>query len=75
MMGRENLKNARKKTGMTQKQVANYLRIDIRHYKAMELGERLGSIDLWDSLEDLFNVHQRILREISKIHPDKGDNQ
>lgn len=74
-MGRENLKNARKKTGMTQKQVANYLRIDIRHYKAMESGERLGSIDLWDSLEDLFNVHQRILREISKIHPDKGDNQ
>lgn len=70
-MARENLKNARKKAGMTQKQVADYLRVDIRHYKAMESGERLGAIDLWDKLEDLFNLHQRKLREISENHHDK----
>ncbi len=61
---RENLKKARKEKGMTQQQVADKLKIDIRYYKAIESGERLGSIAIWDSLEDLFSVHQRKLREI-----------
>lgn len=72
---RENLKNARKKAGMTQKQVADHLHVDIRHYKAIESGERLGAIDLWDKLEDLFNFHQRKLREISEKNHDKANNQ
>lgn len=63
-MARENLKKARKEAGMTQKQVAEYLFITERHYKAIEYGERVGSVELWDKLEDLFNVHQRKLREI-----------
>ena len=61
---RENLKKARKEKGMTQQQVADKLKIDIRYYKAIESGERLGSIAIWDSLEDLFSFHQRKLREI-----------
>ena len=61
---RENLRKARKDKGMTQQQVADKLKIDIRYYKAIESGERLGSIAIWDSLEDLFSVHQRKLREI-----------
>lgn len=72
---REKLKEARQKAGMTQQQMADRLHINLRHYKAIEYGERLGSIDLWDSLEDLFGINQRKLREISKIHPDKADNQ
>nr|DAI94464.1 MAG TPA: hypothetical protein [Caudoviricetes sp.] len=28
----------------------------------MEYGQRTGSIEIWDKLEDIFNVHQRLLR-------------
>lgn len=61
---RENLKKARKEAGMTQQQVADKLEVGLRHYKKMESGETLGSIELWDELEDMFNIHQRVLREI-----------
>lgn len=71
---RNNLKEARHKAGMTQKQVAEYLNISERYYKQIESGERLGVIDLWDKLEYLFNVHQMKLREISKNHHDKEDS-
>ena len=40
--------------------------------ESLETGERLGSIWIWDKLEDLFNVHQRVLRE---IHRGTADNQ
>jgi len=59
---RENLKQARKEKGLTQQMVADYLDISLVHYKGIESGARLGKIALWDALEDLFNVHQRILR-------------
>lgn len=69
---RLNLKNARKAAGMTQHQVAEYLHVSDRHYKFMESGHTTGNVELWDMLEDLFNIHQRVLRE---IHPDKEDSQ
>lgn len=72
---RENLKHARQKAGMTQQQVADKLEISLRHYQFIESGERTGDFTLWDSLEDLLGIHQRKLREISKTHPDKVDNQ
>lgn len=59
---RRNLKAARKAAGLTQKQVADALAIGLRYYKSIESGERLGSIDIWDALEDMLNVNQRILR-------------
>lgn len=62
---RENLKNARKAANMTQRQVAEYLGMTERAYQRIESGERLGTIETWDLLEDLFNIHQRKLREIS----------
>ena len=62
---RENLKNARQKAGMTQKQVAEYLRISERYYRFIEAGTRGGDFEIWDMLEDLFGIHQRILRELS----------
>lgn len=71
---RENLRKARKKNSLTQQQVADYLHTDVRYYKQIESGERLGSIKMWDALEDLFSIHQRKLREISEIHPDKVSN-
>ena len=66
---RENLKS------LTQQQVADKLEIGLRYYKSLESGERLGGIELWDALEDLFKIHQRKLREISKNCPDQEDNQ
>lgn len=62
---RENLKNARKEARLTQKAVAEYLGIAEQYYQAIEYGKRLGAIEIWDKLEDLFSVHQRKLREIS----------
>ena len=61
-MARENLKKARRAAGMTQKQVAEHLEITLRSYQRIESGDLLGSIRHWDTLEDLFNVHQRELR-------------
>lgn len=63
-LGRENLKTARKEKGLTQQQVADQLHICLRHYKYIESGKVLGSIEIWDKLEDMFNIHQRVLREI-----------
>ena len=61
-MARENLKKARQKAGLTQKEVAEYLGITIRSYQRIEDGQMLGKIRNWDALEDLFKVHQRDLR-------------
>ena len=61
---RENLKAARKAAGLTQQAIAEKLCVGLRHYKKIESGETLGSIDLWDKLEDITGIHQRILREI-----------
>lgn len=65
---RLNLKNARKEKGMTQQQVADYLKVGLRHYQKIECGDTNGSFSVWDALEDLLNIHQRKLREISSNH-------
>lgn len=72
---RENLKNARKKAGMTQQQVADILGISLRYYQNIEAGDRTGYFEIWDKLEELFNVHQKKLREISNNHHAQANNQ
>ena len=57
---------------MTQQAMADKLGVGLRHYKKIESGETLGSIPLWDDLEDLLEVNQRVLRE---IHPDREYSQ
>lgn len=59
---RENLKKARNEKGLTQKQVAEYLGITLRGYQFIESGGRKGSVGIWDKLEDILGVNQRILR-------------
>ena len=71
---RENLKKARKEKGLTQQQTADLLGITLVYYQKLEQGSRTGDFILWDKLEDLFNLHQRKLREISKTHPGKADS-
>lgn len=61
---RSNLKNARKTKRMTQQEVADCLGIGLRYYQKIESGDRTGDFEIWDNLEDLFAIHQRILREI-----------
>lgn len=60
---REILKAARKAAGLTQQAMAGKVGIDMRYYKAIESGERLGAIWIWDKLEDITGIPQRKLRE------------
>lgn len=71
---RENLRNARKAANMTQQQVADKIGISLRYYQNIEQGSRTGDFEIWDNLEDLFNIHQRKLREISNNRLDREDN-
>lgn len=69
---RKNLQSARKATGLTQQAMADKLGVGLRHYKKIESGETLGSVPLWDDLEDILGINQRVLRE---IHPGKEDSR
>ncbi len=64
---RKNLKEARQKAGMTQKQVAEYLGVTTRTYQRIESGEFTEKVSNWDALEDLFNIPQRVLRFDERI--------
>lgn len=60
---RAKLKEARRAAGLTQQQMADYLGISMRYYQNLEAGDRTGDFQIWDMLEDITGVHQRILRE------------
>ncbi len=62
---RKNLKEARKRAGLTQQAMADKLRVSLRYYQNIEDGSRTGNFDIWDQLEDITGIHQRVLREIS----------
>ena len=70
-MPRKNLQAARKAAGLTQQAMAEKLEISLRQYKYIEAGKGTGKFEMWDYLEDLFKIHQRILRENS---PDQEDS-
>ncbi len=72
---RKNLKEARHKAGMTQKQVAEYLGISDKAYQQIEYGTIIGKIKHWDKLEDLFGINQRTLRSLSSEQNVQQDNQ
>lgn len=57
------LKQARQHAGMTQKETAQKISISLRYYQDIEAGIKVGRASIWDSLEDLFSVPQRELRE------------
>lgn len=62
-MPRENLKKARREAGLTQQMMAEKLGISLTAYGRIECGMRIGKIETWDKIEDILNIHQRILRE------------
>lgn len=65
---RVNLKAARKAAGLTQQGMADVLGISLRYYQNIEAGDRNGDFELWDKLEEVTGIHQKILRE---KHPGK----
>ena len=69
---RENLRKARKEKGLTQQAMADKLGISLTYYQMLEYGARTGDFEIWDDLEDIFSVHQRVLRE---NHRAQLDNQ
>lgn len=71
---RKNLKSARKAARLTQQAMADKLGLTLNHYQKIEYGLLGGSFSVWDALEDLLEVHQRILRETSSSHPDPKGN-
>ena len=60
---RDKLKAARNEKGFIQKVMADKLGITVRHYQRIERGETVGTIALWDKIEDLVGVPQRLLRD------------
>ena len=61
---RKNLKEARRRAGLRQREMAEHLEIDLRTYQRIEAGETPVSIRVWDALEDLFWIPQRQLRQM-----------
>ena len=68
---RECLKSARRAAGLTQQAMADKLGISLRYYQQIEAGDRTGDFAIWDDLEDITGIHQRILRETNL---DKASN-
>lgn len=62
---RENLRTARKALGLTQQEMADKLDITLVYYQKIEQGTRTGDFTLWDTLEDITSVHQRVLRQMN----------
>lgn len=63
---REKLRNARRQNQLKQEEVANKLHITTRQYQRIEKGTTVGRVEMWDKLEDLFQISQRQLRENTK---------
>lgn len=73
-IARENLRAARKAAHLTQQAAADKLSLSLRHYQKIEYAEINGSFEVWDALEDLLGVHQRLLREMPSNHPGQEEN-
>lgn len=74
-MIRENLKAARKAAGLTQQAISEKLDISLVYYQKIEAGERTGSFEIWDALEDITGVHQRLLRAVSGTRPGRANSR
>lgn len=72
---RMKLKKARKEAGLTQQQMADKLGVTIGYYQKVEYEKLNGSFEVWDALEDILGIHQRLLRESSSNHHDPKENQ
>ncbi len=56
MTMRENLINARKKKGYTQKELAQLISLSERQYQSLEAGTSDGSIKTWQRLKEILHT-------------------
>ena len=64
---RGNLIAARKEKKLTQAKMAEAIGVSLRYYQQIEQGIRTGDVELWDAMEDITGIHQRVLREIRPV--------
>lgn len=57
------LRRERDEHGLTQREMAEHLNISTRQYQRIETGASVGSIKIWDALQEWFHIDQKILRE------------
>jgi transcriptional regulator with XRE-family HTH domain len=55
--------NVRRENHYTQSDIAKLLHMTKRQYQRLESGDTVGKVEDWDTLEDLFGINQRDLRE------------
>lgn len=63
-MKRELLNKTRKEMGFSARQMAERLGISKSYYRMIESGLRTGTPSLWDSIEDVLGINQRLLRKL-----------
>lgn len=63
-MKRELLNKTRKEKGFSARQMAERLGISRSYYLKIESGNRTGRPEIWDAIEDIFGMNQRILRKM-----------
>ena len=61
---RKNLKEARQKAGMTQKQVAECLNVCERHYKYIEAGKIVGRSQPFIPAKKIINRYVKGIRDL-----------
>jgi transcriptional regulator with XRE-family HTH domain len=59
------LKNARKQSGKTQKEIAAAIGISERMYQDIEAARREGKGYIWDRLQSIFGLDQKDLRKVT----------
>ena len=74
MRYRKKLKINRESRALTQLQVAKLLGISKQHYSRIEKGYQVGSVKLWDKLENLFQIPQQQLRELQENNKQLHNN-
>lgn len=55
-MKRLNLLNVRINKDFTQQEVADIIGVSKQHYNRIENGQQVGSVEIWDTLEDFFQI-------------------
>ena len=63
---RRQLRKRRLELGMTQKQLAALIDVSDSTIGTLETNCNKGSVDVWDNLERVLGVDQKILRQIDK---------
>lgn len=68
------IKTLRIQKGWTLEFVAKHAGITKSAYCHIELGHRGASTEIWDALEDMFGIDQRVLRAVTEEKDEEEDH-